>query len=246
MSRLKWHYRSTHESLITFSNVMFYDADLHTFPSAIGDTASTGVQFRFVESGVYEGGGINRVEARLVADAVVVFAKLQLERRAQGETPHSLGVGTLNLRQQVAILDELEGRRRADPSIEHFFDHSVEEPFFVKNLENIQGDERDAIVLSVTYGKGIDGRLRQNFGPLNRENGWRRLNVLVTRARRLMHVFSSLRDQDIITSEATSEGPRLIRDFLSFAEHRRFNSPASLEQLPKAPNRLLNARSARS
>jgi very-short-patch-repair endonuclease len=224
MSRLKWHYRSAHESLVTFSNINFYDAQLHTFPSIATGTDDSGLQFQFVEGGTYEGKGINLVEARRVADDVVEFAKLQLQARAAGQTSHSLGVGTLNLRQQMAILDELEIRRRNGPAIEPFFDRSGPEPFFVKNLENIQGDERDAIFLSITYGKGIDGRLRYNFGPLNRENGWRRLNVLITRARRQMRVFSSIRDHDINPAGATSDGPRLLREFLAYAEHRRLES----------------------
>jgi len=127
------------------------------------------------------------------------------------------------MRQQLAVLDELEVRRRDDPSIEPFFDRSVEEPFFVKNLENIQGDERDAIFLSITYGKAPDGRIRYNFGPLNRDNGWRRLNVLVTRARRQMRVFASMRDHDINPAGAASDGPRLLREFLAYAEHRRLS-----------------------
>lgn len=226
MCRLKWHYRSAHESLISFSNVNFYDSDLHTFPSVVTGTDSAGIQFHFVPNGVYEGKGINLVEARRVADEVVAFAKLQLERKSLSEIPLSLGVGTLNLRQQMAILDELEVRRRADPAIEPFFDRSAQEPFFVKNLENIQGDERDSIFLSITYGKSLDGRLRYNFGPLNRENGWRRLNVLVTRARRQMKVFSSIREHDINPAGAVSDGPRLLRDFLGFAEHGRLGSAA--------------------
>ena len=221
MTRLKWHYRSAHESLISFSNVTFYDADLHTFPSVATDTADAGLTFSFVEGGVYEGKGVNMVEARRIADEVAAFARLQLDRAAGGDAPLSLGVGTLNLRQQVAILDELEIRRRQDPSIEPFFDRTGDEPFFVKNLENIQGDERDAIFLSITYGRSADGRLRYNFGPLNRDNGWRRLNVLVTRARRQMRVFASIRDHDINPAAASSDGPRLLREFLAYAEHRR-------------------------
>lgn len=221
MSRLKWHYRSAHESLISFSNVNFYDADLHTFPSVDSGTDQAGLQFQFVADGIYEGKGVNLIEARRVADEVVAFAKLQLLAKAAGAAVHSLGVGTLNLRQQMAIVDELEIRRRNDPSIEPFFDRTVEEPFFVKNLENIQGDERDTIYLSITYGRGVDGRIRYNFGPLNRENGWRRLNVLVTRARRQMRVFASIREHDINPSGATSDGPGLLRAFLAYAEHRR-------------------------
>ena len=226
MSRLRWHYRSAHESLISFSNVAFYDADLFTFPSTETTSSDNGLRFQLVEDGTYEGKGLNSAEARRVADAVVAFAREQLGRRTRGESTESLGVGTFNLRQQLAVQDELEVRRRDDPTLEPFFDRSAPEPFFVKNLENIQGDERDAIFLSVTYAKAADGVLRYNFGALNGENGWRRLNVLTTRARRRMHVFSSIRASDINPSGAVSAGPRLLRDFLDYAEHGRLSMPA--------------------
>lgn len=236
MSRLKWHYRSAHESLIHFSNVSFYDADLYTFPSVETGTHHYGLQFTYVPDGVYEGKGLNHQEARRVADAVAQFAKEQLVRQERGESMLSLGVGTFNLRQQLAIQDELEVRRRQDPSIEPFFDHSRAEPFFVKNLENIQGDERDVIFISVTYAKGADGRLRYHFGPLNGENGWRRLNVLVTRARQRMQVFSSMRGDDINTAATTSNGARLLREFLLYAERGRFESvSASLAAETESP-----------
>jgi very-short-patch-repair endonuclease len=223
-SRLKWHYRSAHESLITFSNISFYDSDLYTFPSVDTGTAEGGLQFEYVEGGTYEGKGLNQVEARRVADAIVRFAKAQLERKVYGKEALTLGIGTFNLRQQLAIQDELEQRRRDNPEIEPFFDRGVPEPFFVKNLENIQGDERDVIFISVTYAKATDGRLRYNFGPLNGQNGWRRLNVLVTRARRLMRVFSSMHGDEISPATSSSEGPRLLREFLIFAETGRLNS----------------------
>jgi very-short-patch-repair endonuclease len=226
MSHLRWHYRSAHESLISFSNVAFYDADLFTFPSTETTTSANGLRFELVENGTYEGKGLNSAEAKRVADAVVAFAREQLARRARGQAMESLGVGTFNLRQQLAVQDELELRRRDDPTLEPFFDRSLPEPFFVKNLENIQGDERDAIFLSVTYAKAADGVLRYNFGALNGENGWRRLNVLTTRARRHMRVFSSIRASDINPSAAVSAGPRLLRDFLDYAEHGRLAIPA--------------------
>ena len=236
MSRLKWHYRSAHESLISFANVSFYDADLYTFPSVETGTDDAGLQFRHVADGVYEGKGLNLVEARRVADEVVRHAREQLDRRARGEATHSLGVGTFNLRQQLAIQDELEQRRRDDPSIEPFFDRGGAEPFFVKNLENIQGDERDAIFLSVTYAKAPDGRLRLNFGPLNGENGWRRLNVLTTRARRRMLVFSSMRGDEINAAATTSRGAQLLREFLLYAERGRLESTvASLAADTESP-----------
>ena len=223
-SRLKWHYRSAHESLISFSNISFYDGELYTFPSVETGTARSGLQFEFVDTGVYEGKGLNQAEARRVADAVVSFALEQKRLQERGEKRQSLGVGTFNLRQQIAIQDELERRRRDDPSIESFFDRSIFEPFFVKNLENIQGDERDVIFLSVTYAKASDGKLRYNFGPLNAQNGRRRLNVLITRARQRMRVFSSIRGDDINPAASTSEGPELLRDFLKYAETGRLES----------------------
>ncbi|HST59591.1 MAG TPA: DUF4011 domain-containing protein, partial [Longimicrobium sp.] len=217
-TRLRWHYRSTHESLITFSNVSFYEADLHTFPSVETASHAAGLAFEYVADGVYEGKGLNMAEARRVVDGVVRHAK---------EHPEvSLGVGTFNLRQQLAIQDELELRRRQDPSLEPFFSRERPEPFFVKNLENIQGDERDVIFLSVTYAKARDGRLRYNFGPINGENGWRRLNVLTTRARQRMVVFSSMKGDDINPASATSRGPALLREFLLYAERGQLDGAA--------------------
>lgn len=223
-SRLKWHYRSTHESLINFSNVSFYDKDLYTFPSVETDSQRAGLQFEFVADGMYEGKGLNQNEARRVADAVVRFAKEQNERVQRGESALTLGVGTFNLRQQLAIQDELELRRRQDTGIEPFFSREQAEPFFVKNLENIQGDERDVIYLSVTYARAADGKLRYNFGPLNSENGWRRLNVITTRARQCMRVFSSMKGDEINLAATSSLGPRLLREFLLYAEHGRLES----------------------
>jgi very-short-patch-repair endonuclease len=236
MSRLRWHYRSAHESLISFSNVAFYDADLFTFPSTETGASANGLRFEFVADATYEGKGLNSAEARRVADEVVAFARTQLMRQARGEPTESLGVGTFNLRQQLAVQDELERRRRDDPSIEPFFDRSLPEPFFVKNLENIQGDERDTIFLSVTYAKAADGVLRYNFGALNGENGWRRLNVLTTRARRRMTVFASMHAADIAPTSAVSQGPRLLRDFLDYAEHGRLTLPnASASAAAESP-----------
>ena len=217
MARLKWHYRSTHESLITFSNVSFYDSDLYTFPSIDTGTETNGLSFEYVDGATYEGKGLNIVEARRVADAVEAFARDQLKCREDGLPLLSLGVGTFNLRQQLAIQDELEVRRRNDPKLDSFFDRGWEEPFFVKNLETIQGDER-CVFISVTYAKSLDGKLRYNFGPLNGKNGWRRLNVLATRARTRMRVFSSMRGDEISPAATASDGPRLLREFLIYAE----------------------------
>jgi very-short-patch-repair endonuclease len=216
VTRLKWHYRSAHESLITFSNVSFYDADLYTFPSVETGSNQVGLSFEYVADGVYEGKGLNMAEARRVVDAVIEHAKARPQE--------SLGVGTFNMRQQLAILDELELRRRQDPSLEPFFARGKDEGFFVKNLENIQGDERDVIFLSITYAKAADGRLRYNFGPLNGENGWRRLNVITTRARKRMRVFASIKGDEINAAGTTSRGAHLLREFLLYAEHGTLQS----------------------
>jgi very-short-patch-repair endonuclease len=218
-AHLEWHYRSAHESLIQFSNERFYGNRLVVFPSAATDSPDRGVRFEFVDGGRYEGAGLNSMEARRIAGAVIEHFRT---------TPDlTLGVGTFSQRQQMAVWDELERARREDPSLEEYFDRARAEPFFVKNLENIQGDERDVIFLSVTYGKQADGKLRYNFGPLNRENGWRRLNVLVSRARKQMRVFSSLRASDINPSSVATQGPALLADFLRFAETGKLMSTST-------------------
>lgn len=212
-AHLEWHYRSAHESLIQFNNEQFYGNRLVVFPSAAADGPELGLQFIHLPEGRYVGAGVNPVEAERVADEVIAHFRTAPDL--------TLGVGTFNQRQQMAILDALERRRRADPSLEPCFARDGHEPFFVKNLENIQGDERDVIFLSITYGPRADGTINHNFGPLNREQGGRRLNVLVSRARRRMCVFSSLRAGDIDLARAATAGPRLLRDFLLFAETGR-------------------------
>jgi len=155
---------------------------------------------------------------------------------ARRRPKESLAVGTFSLRQQVAIQDELEVLRRAEPELEHFFARKTEGEFFVKNLENIQGDDRDVIILSVTYAPGLDGKLRYNFGPINRENGWRRLNVLITRARLRMFVFSSMKGDEIDSSRTSAPGARFLREFLIYAERGSLaGSPIALDAGMESP-----------
>jgi hypothetical protein len=213
--RLKWHYRSEDESLIRFSNEEFYSDDpLYTFPSAQPDSPEHGLHFEYVPDGVYEGGGVNGREAGAVADAVIRHIR---------ECPDlTLGVGTFGMKQQTRILDELEQRRRMDPSIEFFFARQGERKFFVKNLENIQGDDRDVIFLSVTYGPNAAGTIRRNFGPINSENGWRRLNVITTRSKKKLVVFSSMRADEIDVSGSIASGVLQLRNYLRYAETRKY------------------------
>jgi very-short-patch-repair endonuclease len=211
---LRWHYRSAHESLISFSNEKFYDNLLRVFPSAHTGRQDVGVQWRYV-GGRYERGAgkINLDEVRAIVDEVVAHARVNPKK--------SLGVGTFNSPQQMAIEDELERRRRGvrDEALEAFLSAEGSEPFFIKNLETIQGDERDTILLSVTYGPDATGRVFRNFGPLNREGGWRRMNVLVTRARERCVVFSSLHADEIQLGENAPRGVVAFKDYLHFAEY---------------------------
>ena len=210
---LKWHYRSTSESLIAFSNRRYYDGRLITFPSpAVDDRA---VRLVSVD-GEYQRGGTrtNSKEARAVVDEVV-RRLADPEFCAAGLT---IGVVTFNGHQQTLIEDLLDAERRRNPVIERHFGEDVLEPLFVKNLENVQGDERDVILFSITYGPDAAGRVSMNFGPLNRDGGARRLNVAITRARRELLVFSTLRPEQMDVSRVRSDGVRDLKDFLEFAE----------------------------
>ena len=205
--RLRWHYRSRREGLIAFSNRHFYGGSLVTFPSA-DEAATRAVQFVQVADGRFKD-GVNPVEAKRVAALVMEHARATPEQ--------SLGVIAFSQRQQDRILDELEILRRASKECEEFFAADREDVFFVKNLENVQGDERDVIMLSVGYGPDDAGKVMMRFGPLNRQGGERRLNVAVTRARRAMTVVSSMTADDIDTSRAGAEGAKLLKAFLDYA-----------------------------
>jgi very-short-patch-repair endonuclease len=209
---LRWHYRSRHQSLIAVSNRQFYDNRLFIVPSPVTGTAGRGLLFRHLPEGIYDRGGArdNKIEARAVAEAVIAHARAHPDK--------SLGVGTFSIPQRRAILDMLELLRRQNPDVEPFFAQAGAEPFFVKNLENIQGDERDVILISVGYGRDRDGYLAMSFGPLNAEGGERRLNVLITRARERLEVFSGLRADDIDLERARSAGVAAFRVFLQYAE----------------------------
>lgn len=210
---LSWHYRSRHESLIAFSNHRYYAGGLVTFPSPV--TEDRAVSFHLV-SGRYEKGGarINKPEAQaLVADLVG-----RLKSPGFRQSGLTIGVVTFNSEQQSLIEDLLDDERRKDPELEHYFAEVQLEPVFVKNLESVQGDERDIMYFSITYGPDIAGAVSMNFGPLNRDGGERRLNVAVTRARHELRVFSSLRGEQMDLSRTKAAGVRDLKHFLEFAE----------------------------
>jgi very-short-patch-repair endonuclease len=209
---LTWHYRSRHESLIAFSNHNYYDGNLITFPAARSE--GVGVTWRPVPDGVYDFGKsrTNRREAEEVVAEIV--------RRLQDPvlSQRSIGVVTFSQAQQTLVEDLLDEARRAHPGLEPYFDAGAREPVFVKNLENVQGDERDVILLTVCYGPDHTGRVHMHFGPLNREGGWRRLNVAISRARREMVVFSTLRADQIDLDRSRAAAVRDLRRFLEYVQ----------------------------
>ena len=218
---LTWHYRSRHESLIAFSNHTYYGGRLVTFPSPV--TNDRAVSFRHVADGVYARGGArtNLVEAR----AVVAAALGEL----RAPVPRSLGIVSFNAEQQSLIEDLLDRARRDDPTLERHFADDAAEPVLVKNLEGIQGEERDVMLFSLTYGPDATGRIGLNFGPLNLAGGERRLNVAVTRAREQLIVFGSVRAEQLDLARSGAVGIAHLKQFLSFAEHgaRAFATAAS-------------------
>ena len=211
---LRVHYRSRDEGLIAFSNQRYYDGGLVTFPAprAWGEA----VRLHRVD-GIYERGGsrTNPVEADAVARFVV--KRLRAELAKPEEDRETIGVVTFNIQQQQRILDHLDRARTEDDALEWFFSDEREEPVIVKNLENIQGDERDVMVFSTTFGRDAAGKLSMNFGPMNQDGGQKRLNVAVTRARREMRVFTSIDANDIDVTRTKAEGVRDLRDFLDYA-----------------------------
>ncbi|MBB5496611.1 DUF3320 domain-containing protein [Paraburkholderia sp. MM5384-R2] len=208
--RLQWHYRSRHESLITFSNVTYYDSQLITFPSPVTDDVA--VRLERV-TGVYDRGGsrTNRAEAEAIVRGIEQHF---LDSKHQHLT---LGVVTFNQPQQSLIESLLDARRRANAALDKAISAQSREPLFIKNLENVQGDERDVILFSITYGPDAAGKLTMNFGPLNSEGGQRRLNVAVSRARERVVIFSTLRPEQIDLSRVRAAGVRDLKHYLEFA-----------------------------
>jgi len=207
---LDWHYRSRHESLIAFSNATYYDNRLVTFPSPV--TEDRAVRLERVR-GVYDRGGsrTNRAEA----DAIV--AAIERHYLDPESRKRSLGVVTFNQAQQNLIENLLDARRRASTKLDQAIAEETGETLFIKNLENVQGDERDVIYFSITYGPDAAGKVALNFGPLNLEGGHRRLNVAVSRARQSVVIFSTLMPEQIDLSRVRAAGVRDLKNYLDFA-----------------------------
>lgn len=217
---LRWHYRSRHEGLIAFSNTKIYKNNLVTFPSNIEKAENNGVEYIYVPEGYYDRGGKkgNVIEANKIADLVFKHFSEQPNR--------SIGVIAFGEVQQQAIETVIRDRRIKNQEFESFFSEDKEEPFFIKNLENVQGDERDTIIFSIGYAKDATGVFRMNFGPLSKSGGERRLNVAITRAKYNVKLVGSIMPTDINLDKINSEGPKLLRSYIDFA----INGPAVLER----------------
>ena len=205
---LLWHYRSRFEELISFSNQQIYQNNLITFPSSTIHAKDTGVEYVYVQNGVYEN-RCNRAEAQEIVRMVAEHIRMHPER--------SLGIIAFSESQQSVIEEEINKFRTRNPFNERFFDEDKDEPFFVKNLENVQGDERDTIIFSICYAKNAQGRMYMRFGPLGHQGGERRLNVAITRAKHNVKLVGSILPEDIDLSKTHSEGVRMLRTYISFA-----------------------------
>ncbi|WP_223646719.1 AAA domain-containing protein [Corallococcus sp. EGB] len=204
---LRWHYRSRHPALIAFSNREFYNGDLITFPAPGEQLEGLGLHFHKVEKGLYESN-------RNVPEAREVLAKVKEHARTRPE--QSLLVVTLNSKQRDLIDDLVTAEEKTDASLRAFLAKWEKSPmpFDVKNLENVQGDERDAIFVSVTFGPDKNEKFRMNFGPINQADGYRRLNVLFTRARCALTVFASFEPSDLKIQESSPRGMRVLQRYL--------------------------------
>ncbi|MFJ1581869.1 DUF3320 domain-containing protein [Streptomyces sp. NPDC088197] len=212
---LRWHYRSRHENLIAFSNRSFYGNSMVTFPGATEQGNDVGVAF-INAAGTYDRGGRrdNRTEAAAVAERVIHHFDTRPGR--------TLGVVALSQAQASAIDQELQQARLVRPDLDPYFTEDRLDGFFIKNLESVQGDERDVMIMSVGYGPDENGKLGLNFGPINKEAGWRRLNVAVTRARHRMEVVASFAGGAL--GESPNPSVQHLKRYLEYAE----KGPASL------------------
>jgi len=208
---LRWHYRSRHESLIAFSNSWFYDNKLIVYPTPNKESDKTGIDFNYVPEGRFDS-GINDQEARAVAKAAVHHMRTRPEQ--------SLIAVAMNSAQRDRIRQYVDEFTKNDVAIVRAEEDSARgEPFDVKNLENVQGDERDVVLLSMTYGPSPEtGKVYQRFGPINLEHGHRRLNVLFSRARERMIVFSSMKSSDVLVGENAKLGVKALSGFLEYSE----------------------------
>lgn len=211
-SKIVWHYRSKDERLIQFSNRYFYNNSLITFPASTTSPDGRGVHLIYTENGTWDRGRsrTNMVEARRVAELVIEHFEKNPNR--------SLGVASMNASQKEAIETVLDDLVSNKPHLQALMDINRPEPFFIKALENVQGDERDTIIICIGYAKTPSGGLSLNFGPLNSEGGWRRLNVLVTRAKWQVYLVTSLRSHELGAINTANKGAIMLRNYIQYVE----------------------------
>lgn len=225
---LSWHYRSRNQSLITLSNNEFYDHQLNVFPSVNDKDPNQGLIFKYIPNSIYARGSsrTNKIEAKEVIKEVFEHALNHPEM--------SLGVASFSLSQQEELYREFDRQMKNchDQRIKDFFAKHPDEPFFIKNLENVQGDERDAIFISIGYGYDENHNITMDFGPLNKDGGERRLNVLITRAKVKCEVFSNLTSNDINLAKTSAKGVVALKRFLDYAQNRTIYRSRSDETAP--------------
>lgn len=220
---LRWHYRSKHESLIAVNNQEFYNSSLFVFPTAYQNDPKRGLQFKYLPYTTYspgKGGRKNRGEAEAVVEAII--------QHTINHPNLTLGIAAFSQTQARLIEDLLEKKLLESdlPKVEEFLYHTHDnEPFFIKNLENVQGDERDVIMISVGYGKQENGKFGINFGPINKDGGERRLNVLFSRAKQQCVIFSNFKADELDLSKTQSIGVKALKTFLQYADNRQLSIP---------------------
>ncbi len=217
MRRLRWHYRSRHGSLVAFSNHEFYDDDLIVFPSPAEAGDGQGVSVVKLD-GIYQARS-NQAEVDAVCDAAVEHMRTRPGR--------SLGIATMNQVQRERIAERMDQLATQHPEVEAYRERwgKTLERFFVKNLENVQGDERDVIFISTVFGPATPGgRVLQRFGPINGASGHRRLNVLFTRAKHQLRLFTSLRPEDVTAGPDSPRGARVLKAYLAYAQTGRLHA----------------------
>ena len=233
------HYRSKKERLIAFSNSQYYSGNLNSFPDLLRNIQRPNsseiltsvedlpaIEFNYVEKGAYDRGGTrkNKEEAKAVAEAIIEHYRTIIK----GGKNYSLGIIAFSEAQMEAIDSELEKLYKDNVEVGDFIEAQQEEELFIKNLENVQGDERDFIFFSIGYGKDEEGKMSLNFGPLNKQGGERRLNVAITRARYHIKLFCSFHPSMVDVSKTSSQGVGNLIEYLKFAEET--TSPRAIKR----------------
>lgn len=228
---LQWHYRSRHSSLIQFSNAQFYDNRLIVFPGPDENRDGSGIRYHHVEDGISKS-GLNRIEAERVTEAACAFMADPANRDL------SMAIVAMNQRQRDHINEMMDRESASSRAVEQYRRRwrNTLYPFIVRNLETVQGDERDVIFVSTVYGRETaGGPVMRRFGPITHTGGERRLNVLFSRARQSMEVFSSMQANDIVVGPDVSEGVRVLRNYLEFAATGKLETGLDTGRQPESP-----------